>query len=60
MDNVAVHTGKEAKMVNGLMWSTVVDGVPLKTLVVYLPPRCQELNPIEKIFHILSKRVCTF
>ena len=60
MDNAAVHTGKEAKMVNDLLWSTVVDGVPLKILVVYLPPRCPELNPIEKIFHVLSKRVCTF
>ena len=60
MDNAAVHTGKEAKIVNDLLWDTIIDGKPLKILVVYLPPRCPELNPIEKIFHILSKRVRQF
>ena len=60
MDNAAVHTGKEAKMVKDLLWETCIDGKPLHILVVYLPPRCPELNPIEKIFHVLSRRVRSF
>ena len=51
MDNAAVHTGKEAQMVNDLLWDTVVDDRPLKLLVVYLPPRCPELNPIDFFLH---------
>ena len=60
MKNTAVHAGKEAKMVKDLLWETVIDGKPLHILVVYLPPRCPELNPIEKIFHVLSRRVRSF
>ena len=60
MDNAAIHVGKEARVVKDLLWETVIDGRPLRILVVYLPPRCPELNPIEKIFHILSKRVQRF
>ena len=60
MDNAAIHVGKESRVVKDLLWETVIDGIPLRILVVYLPPRCPELNPIEKIFHILSKRVQRF
>lgn len=60
MDNAAVHTGKETHMVRNLLWDTIIDNKPLNILVVYLPPRCPELNPIEKMFHILSKRVRRF
>lgn len=60
INNAAVHTGKDSKIVNDLLWDTVIDGKPLKILVVYLPLRCLELNPIKKIFYILSKRVRQF
>ena len=60
MDNAAIHTGGEADIVEGLLWDTIVDGKPLNILVVYLPTRSPELNPIELVFHILSLRVCSF
>ena len=60
MDNAAIHTGKEADIIEGLLWDTKVNGVPLNILVVYLPTRSPELNPIELIFHILSRRVCSY
>ena len=60
MDNAAIHTGKEADIIEGLLWNTIVNGSPLRILVVYLPTRSPELNPIELIFHILSMRVCSY
>jgi hypothetical protein len=50
MDNAAIHTGAEAEIVEDLLWYMVVDGRPLNVLVVYLPARAPELNPIELIF----------
>ena len=60
MDNAAIHSGGEAEIVKGLLWETMVNGAPLRILVVYLPTRSPELNPIELIFHILSRRVCSY
>ena len=57
MDNAKIHTCGEAETVEKLLWETVVDGRPLHILVVYLPTRSPELNPIELIFHILSRRI---
>jgi hypothetical protein len=37
-----------------MLWETIVDGHPLHILVLYLPTRSLELNPIEFVFHILA------
>lgn len=37
-----------------------MDDRPLKILVVYLTPGCQELSPIEIIFHALNRHVRRF
>jgi transposase len=60
MDNAAVHTGAEAAMVKDLLWDIIVNGEPLHVLVVYLPARAPELNPIELVFHILAHRIRSF
>jgi hypothetical protein len=56
MDNAAIHTGGPATIVENLLWNFVVDGIPLRVLVIYLPTRSPELNPIELVFHILARR----
>ena len=60
MDNAIIHTGKEADIIEDLLWNTIINGSPLNILVIYLPTRSPELNPIELCFHILSRRVCSF
>ena len=60
MDNAAIHVGGPATVVRDLLWSTVVDGEPLRVLLVFLPTRSPELNPIELIFHILSRRIKSY
>jgi hypothetical protein len=54
MDNAAVHMGHEAQDLKQRFWELIVDGYPLHVLVIYLPMRSSELNPIELIFHIFS------
>jgi len=60
MDNARIHTAEEAGcvVVEDLLWDTVVDGRPLHVVVVCLPTRSPEHNPIECIFHILAARPC--
>jgi hypothetical protein len=60
MDNAAVHTGGEARDLEEWFWEKLVDGRPLHVLVIYLPTRSPELNPIELIFHIFSRRVRSY
>jgi hypothetical protein len=60
MDNAAIHMGAEAAIVEDLLWDIVVDGEPLHVLVIYLPARAPELNPIELVFHILARRIRSF
>jgi hypothetical protein len=60
MDNTRIHTGGAAKNVANLLWETVIDGLPLHVLVIYLPTRSPELNPIELIFHILARRIRSY
>jgi transposase len=50
MDNAWIHTGQEADIVEDLLWEAS------QVLVVFLPTRSLELNPIELVFHILSTR----
>lgn len=60
MDNAAIHTGRDASGIEDFLWNTIVDGQPLRILVIYLPPRTPELNPIELVFHILTRRIRSF
>ena len=60
MDNAPIHTGGAAASIEDFLWNQVVDGQPLRILVLYLPTRSPELNPIELIFHILSRRMRSF
>jgi hypothetical protein len=53
MDNAAIHTSGESGELEQCFWETIIDGRPLHILVIYLPTRSPELNPIERIFHIL-------
>jgi transposase len=54
MDNASIHTGGEAEIVEDMLWHA------MEVLVVYLPTRSPELNPIELIFHILARRLRSF
>ena len=60
LDNAAVHTGGEARDLEQWFWELVVDGQPLHVLVIYLPTRSPELNPIELVFHIFSRRIRSY
>jgi transposase len=57
LDNAGIHTRRESADLEQFFWETIVDGCPLHVLVIYLPTRSPELNPIELIFHIFSRRV---
>jgi transposase len=54
MDNASIHTGQEAEIVEDLLWQA------MQVLVVFLPTRSPELNPIELVFHILVRRIRSF
>ena len=60
MDNAKIHTSKEAEIIEDLLWECKIAGRPLRILTVFLPTRSPELNPIELIFHILSRRIKSF
>ena len=57
MDNASIHTKKGAEVIENCLWETIIDGRPLNAVIVYLPTRSPELNHIELIFHILSRKV---
>jgi transposase len=61
MDNARIHTGEEAAEVWRHFFGRLPSmGRPLYVLVIYLPTRSPELNPIEFIFHILTARIRSF
>jgi transposase len=60
MDNASIHSQGCATVIEDMLWETIVDGHPLHILVIQLPTRSPELNPIELIFHILSMRIRSF
>ena len=51
MDNASIHAGQEADIVEDMLWQT------MQVVVVFLPPKLPELNPIELVFHILARRI---
>jgi transposase len=56
MDNASIHsTGGEVYIVEDLLWHA------MQVLVVFLPTRSPELNPIElMIFHILARLIWSY
>jgi transposase len=54
MGNDSIHTGGEADIAEDLLWHA------MQVLVVFLPTRSPELNPIELIFLILARRICSY
>jgi transposase len=60
MDNAAIHYQRNATVIEDMLWETIVDGRPLHILVIQLPTRSPELNPIELVFHILARRIRSF
>jgi transposase len=57
MDNAAIHCGAEATILEDLLWMTLIYGVMLNVLIVYLPACAPKLNLIELVFHILARRL---
>jgi transposase len=57
MDNARIHTGGAARYIEDTLYNTVVDGRALRILIIWLPARSPELNPIELVFGILAKRL---
>ena len=51
LDNAAIHTGSEAGILADALWDIA------RVVVVPLPARAPELNPIELIFNTLSMRL---
>jgi transposase len=60
MDNAAIHTGGDSEELERFFWETIIEGRPLHVLVIYLPTRSPELNPIELVFHIFARRVINY
>jgi hypothetical protein len=60
MDNATIHTGGNANIVEDMLWTSVMDGMPLHVVILYLPTRSPALNPIELIFHILGQGIRSF
>jgi transposase len=60
MDNATIHIHGNARVIEDMLWETIVDGFPLHVLVIYLPTHSPELNPIKLIFHILAMRIRSF
>jgi transposase len=54
MDNARIHNMGNATVIKDMLWETIVDGHPLHILVLYPPTHSPELNPIERVFHILA------
>jgi hypothetical protein len=59
LDNAAIHRGGENEFLSEWLWNHVCPGTtrPLHILVVYLPTRAPELNPIELLWAVLVKRL---
>jgi transposase len=60
MDNATIHSCGNAQVIEDMLWDTIVDGHLLHILVIYLPTRSPELNPIKLVFHILAMRICSY
>jgi hypothetical protein len=61
MDNATIHIHGNSRVIKDMLWETMVDGLPLHVLLIYLPTRSPELNPIFKlIFHILVMKILLY
>ena len=51
MDNASIHCYREAAVLEEILW------VDYQILIVFMPARSPELNPIELLWHILVQRL---
>lgn len=61
LDNCKIHSQGLCDILEDFLWNTTgPDGVnPLQVLIVWLPTRSPELNPIELVWNILVQRLKT-
>mmetsp|Transcript_1907 Transcript_1907/g.3767 ORF Transcript_1907/g.3767 Transcript_1907/m.3767 type:complete len:377 (-) Transcript_1907:1828-2958(-) len=58
LDRWSGHFQGEASILEDFLWDAPgPDGAPMNILLVLLPARCPELNPIELVFHIIKERM---
>ena len=59
LDNASIHIAGENDVLQDWLWNAPSpwDGQPLRILLVLLPPRAPELNPIELLWQLLVKRL---
>jgi hypothetical protein len=60
LDNVGIHTGREATDLKESFLHAIINGSLLNVLVIYLPMRSPELSPIKLILHIFSCHVRSY
>jgi hypothetical protein len=60
MDNATIHTGGDANTVEDLLWTSVINDMPLHVIVLYLAMHSPVLNPIKLIFQIFVRRIRLF
>jgi transposase len=51
VNNASIHVGQEADIVEEMLWNA------MQVVMVFLPTRLPKLNPIELVFHILSRGI---
>jgi hypothetical protein len=58
LDNCKIHAHGLCDILEDFLWNASgLDGNPLEVLIVWLPTRSPELNPIEKLWNTLVRRL---
>ena len=48
---------REVRLIEDMLWDMIVDGGPLRACIPWPPTRSPELNPIELVFHVISRAI---